>query len=402
MSRRILYVSQQLPWPKHSGGNIRAFHMLQALAKRHEVVLCSSSDGSALAREGEKIFGEMCTETRIVADPKQVSAFGQAKGVIKSLLSGESAVLEHNRSAALSAAVQGVLAEGGIDSMFLSQLDATMSVDFATSPPVVIDTQNLLYEYYARRAEIESGVLRRWVCRREARMLRAFELEVFGRAARTVVCSETEREQLHQLDSKLQVEVVPNGVDLDSMPAPDFERDVDSRELVFVGDLAYGPNQDAALHFIRDVLPLVQAREPRAKFLAVGRNPSEELVAIGKEREDVIVTGFVDDVAEWIDRAELYVVPIRYGGGTRLKVLEAFAFGKPTISTSVGAEGIDYNEGQDILIRDEPRAMADAILQLFEDRELAKRLAIAARRTAEERYGWDQLGERMADIHEQL
>jgi sugar transferase (PEP-CTERM/EpsH1 system associated) len=402
MNRRILFVSQQLPWPKDSGGNIRTYHMLEALTQHFKVSFCSTSDGSEAAREGQRRLGEMCAELHIVPDQKQMTSWGQVKGVAQSLLRGESAALQHNRNTALAGAVKDVLDSGSLDSVHLNHLDTTPYINFGDAPPAVIDTHNLLFDYYARRAQMESGVLRKWVCRRESRLLQSVERESFRKARRTVVCSETERRRLHELDSSLKVDVVPNGVDCSAVQPLHDVQAAESRELVFVGDMAYGPNQDAAMHFIRDVFPLVLAAEPRAKFLAVGKNPSAELVALGRAREEVIVSGFVQDVAEWVQRAEIYVVPIRYGSGTRLKVLEALAFGKPTVSTSVGAEGIDYSDGKDILIRDDPQAMAQAIVDLFADTAQARGLALAARKTAETRYDWKQIGERMADIHRHL
>lgn len=402
MAHRILFVTQQLPWPKDSGGNIRTYFMLEALARRFDVVLCSTSDGSDQALAGERRLQEMCSEVHLVPDEKRRSGRGEALGVLRALFSGQSAVLKHNQNAGLGTAVQRVLEKGGVDSVHLNHLDTTPYIDLKLAPPVVIDTHNLLFDYYARRGEMESGLLRRLVCRREAKLLRTYEPEIFSMSRRVVVCSETERSRLLELDPELPVEVVANGVDCSAFRPATHERFPRRRELVFVGDLGYGPNQDAALYFIREVLPLVQDAEPRARFLAVGKNPSDELLALGRGREDIVVTGYVEDVAEWVQRATLYVVPIRYGSGTRLKVLEAFAFGKPTLSTTVGAEGIEYREGHDILIRDEPKAMADAIVALFADPERAKQLGAQARRTAEASYDWPQIGDRMIAIHQEL
>ncbi len=401
MPHRILFVTQQLPWPKDSGGNIRTYFMLEALARRFEVVLCSTTDGTPAAQEGERLFRKSCVDVHLVPDDKRHSKLGQAIGVLRSLLRGESAVLKHNENAALRAVVDAQLASGRIDALHLNHLDTTAYLPAEIALPTVVDSHNLLFDYYGRRAEVESG-LGAWVCRREARLLRKYEPLTFGRVSRAVVCSDTERERLLALEASLDVEVVPNGVDCSAITPANAEPSAASRALVFVGDLAYGPNRDAAMHFIQDVLPLIQAVEPSATFMAVGKNPPEELVAIGRARDDVIVTGFVEDVAEWIERAECYVVPIRYGSGTRLKVLEAFAFAKPTVSTTIGAEGIDYSEGEDILIRDEPRAMAEAILELFKDPGRAAHLSRQARAKVEAFYDWPQLGERMAEVHESL
>ncbi|MFT7485610.1 MAG: glycosyltransferase involved in cell wall biosynthesis, partial [Candidatus Paceibacteria bacterium] len=398
MTHRILFVSQALPWPKDSGGNIRTYFMLAGLAQRFDVVLCSTTDGSVAAREGERLLGEMCTEMHLVPDVKRHSKFGQALGVLRSLVSGLSAVVQHNDNPALRAVISEVLSRDKIDALHFNHLDTTAYVDLEAAPPIVIDTHNLLFDYYERRAQVESGFFGAWVCRREARIMRGLEPATFRRARCVVVCSETERERLLALDASLNVSVVPNGVDCAGIDV--VSELLQERCVVFVGDLAYGPNRDACSYFIAEILPLVQEQEPRARFLAVGKNPPQELVELGRSREDITVTGFVDDVAEWIQRAQCYVVPIRYGSGTRLKVLEAFAFGIPTVSTTIGAEGIEYAEGEDILIRDEPVGMAQAILGLFEDQSRAQSMASKARAKVEARYDWPQLGAAMVAIHQ--
>jgi glycosyltransferase involved in cell wall biosynthesis len=402
MRRRVLFVTQQLPWPKDSGGNIRTFFMLAGLARRFDVVLCSTRDASPGAREGERVLGELCAALRLVPDVKRRGALGMAGGVLRSLVRGVPAVLLHNANPALRDVVRGELARGGIDSLHINHLDTAPYFDLAASPPSVIDTHNLLFEYYARRAEVERGVLRRWVCAREARLLARQEPALLRAARRVVVCSRTEAESLARLDAELDVRVVPNGVDCAAFQPRVAPPAAANCDLVFVGDLAYGPNQDAALRFAVEVLPLVQREEPAARFLAVGKNPSAQLVALGRSREDVVVTGFVEDVRQWVHGARVYVVPIRYGSGTRLKVLEAFALGMPTVSTRIGAEGIETREGEDILLRDEPEEMASAIVRLLRDPELAARLARNARATVERSYDWPALGERLADVHAEL
>jgi len=402
MRRRLLFVTQQLPWPKDSGGNIRTYHLLAALTRQFDVVLCATSDGSPAAEAGERVMNELCASVRLVPDTKRSGALGQLRGVLASFMRGVPAVLLHNENPALREAVEAELASGGIDSVHINHLDTAAYFDLAHAPPSVIDTHNLLFEYYARRAEFESSAARRWICRREARLLATHELRILGAVRRVVVCSETERASLLERAPALDVSVVPNGVDCAEFAPVDAPPSGAGFDLVFVGDLAYGPNSDAALRFVREVLPLVQRTRPGARFLTVGKNPPAELVALGSSRDDIVVTGYVDDVRDWVHGAAVYVVPIRYGSGTRLKVLEAFALGMPTVSTSIGAEGIDTHDGEDILLRDEPDDMARGILELLEDRDLAACLGANARRNAVAHYDWSQLGEQLAQVHARL
>jgi len=399
---RLLYVSEKPPWPKDSGGNIRTYYLVEALARHYDLTLLSTDDGSPTLAEGRRVLEGFCSEVEFVPDTKQRGGRGMAWGVLASLLHGRPAVLQYNENPHLRAAAERRLTTGSYDFLHLSQVDTSVYFDLAATPTCVIDTQNVLFEYYERRAEHEQSALRRWACRREGRLLRRFEPELFASVASTIVCSEEERETLHAVDASLSVEVIPNGVDCDYFETVDVAGAAAPADLIFVGDMGYGPNQDACEFFIEDVLPLVRARVPEARFLAVGKNPSQALRDIGASRDEVIVTGFVDDVRDWLRKAGVYVVPIRYGSGTRLKVLEAFASGLPTVSTSIGAEGIDYTRGSDIEIADEPEALAAAICGLIEDRTRAAQLGRNARMTAESRYAWPAIGARMVALHESL
>jgi polysaccharide biosynthesis protein PslH len=402
MGPKILFVSQQLPWPKDSGGNIRTYFMLAALAREFEVVLCSTTDGSPGAREGARVLGELCSGVRLVPDSKSQGAVALLGGLLSSMLRGLPAVLVHNENKLLQEVVLEELASGEFTSVHINHLDTALYFDLDRSPPAVIDTHNLLFEYYERRAEVEKSAARRWVCRREARLLSSHEPRVFRQVAHVIVCSRTERERLLGLDEGIGVSVIPNGVDCSEFTPRKVSPSGDGSDLVFVGDLAYGPNQDAALYFIEEILPLIQEKSPGVRFIAVGKNPPPKLVACGEEREDVIVTGFVEDVRDWVHPAAVYVVPIRYGSGTRLKVLEAFALGKATVSTRIGAEGIETHEGQDILLRDDPVQFAEAIGELLSDPGLAERMGASARQCVETSYDWDRIGEALATLHRDL
>lgn len=396
---RLLFVTQQLPWPRTSGGNIRTHAMLAALARRFDVVLCSTGADAPGEADARDELDRLGVDARLVRESKRRSRVAQARGVLASLWRGSPAVLVHNEEPALAAAVDEALA-AGVDGVHLNHLDTTPYVDLDTAPPTVVDTHNVLFDYYARRAEHESRAAVAWVLRREARLLRKLERDAFARAGRVVVCSDDERALLAELDPRIRAAVVPNGVDADALrPAEDPPTGAD---LVFVGDMAYGPNRDGALWFAREVLPLVREREPAARFMIVGKNPSPDLERLAREHDEVVATGFVDSVAPWVHAARAVVIPIRYGSGTRLKALEAFACGKAVVATRVGVEGIDCADGEHLLVRDTPRDTAEAVLRLFADRALADRLGANARRLAQARYDWGDLGERMAHVHAEL
>jgi glycosyltransferase involved in cell wall biosynthesis len=320
--------------------------------------------------------------------------------LLKSLLTGDPVLFTHNKSAELERAVAEHLDSGAYSALHLNHLDTTPYARYASGVPVVIDTHNVLTEYAARRSEHEKSAFGRWLWSREARLLTAREPLELSLCQRVIACSEREREALLAAESALEVRVVPNGVAVDSI-TPVSDPAANGPELIFVGDLAYGPNADAAESFAAEVLPLVRAEHPAALFRVVGRNPSQALMESVKAG-GVEVTGFVDDVREELMRARAFVCPIRYGSGTRLKLFEAFAAGLPVVSTRLGAEGIDCVDGEHLLFADTPEEQAAAISRVLSDDELARTLGAAGRRLASERYDWPLIGRGLVEIYEEL
>lgn len=395
-THRVLFVSQDMPWPPESGGVIRTHRMLAGLAQRFEVTLVAG--GAQRAGAGRAALEALGCAVELVPDVKRPGRVGEARALAGALLSGQSMVLRHNRNPYLARAVAQRL--GASDGVQLNQLDTAEYVDVprgAVRPPSVIDTQNVLHQYYARRAEHERSLAARLACRREARVLRRQELLAFRAAACTVVCSEPERASLLALEPTLAVEVVPNGVDLDPAPRGVVPSGA-GVDLVFVGDMRYGPNIDGALYFAREVLPRIRAQEPLARFVVVGKDPPRPLRELAALRPEIVVTGYVRDVREPVLAARAAVVPLRYGSGTRLKVLEAFALERPLVATRLGAEGIEARDGEHLLLADTPDELARAVLRVLGEPGLAARLAAAGRALVEREYAWPALAERMADV----
>jgi glycosyltransferase involved in cell wall biosynthesis len=216
-----------------------------------------------------------------------------------------------------------------------------------------------------------------------AALLRAFD--------GCTVVSEREREQVLRVSPRgCPVVVVPNGVDVAGC-AMDFGPP-EADTLVYSGALTYSVNFDAVGFFLREVFPLIQARRPDVRLSVTGKLegvPIDRLPA----NDGLVLTGYLDDVRPTVARSWACVVPLRVGGGTRLKILEALALGTPVVSTSMGAEGLEVTPGEDILIADEPTEFANATLRLLEDAALRAELAANGRRLVCRRYGWDQIGE---------
>jgi glycosyltransferase involved in cell wall biosynthesis len=213
-----------------------------------------------------------------------------------------------------------------------------------------------------------------------------------------VACaSEVDRDLMEEICPGLNSDVIPNGVDT-TLYQPDHEVEEEAT-LIYTGSMDWFPNEDAAIYFIDEILPTIQKKRPNLKFYVVGQFPSERLKRNGN-RPGVIITGRVDDVKPYIARATVYVVPLRIGGGTRLKILEALAMGKAVVSTSVGAEGLNLSAGDEITIADEPARFADGVLQLMENGGMRRELGDCGRQRVEAEYDWRQIGEKLQGLYE--
>ena len=205
------------------------------------------------------------------------------------------------------------------------------------------------------------------------------------------VCSERERHVLLQRAPQARIEVVGNGVDVEYFAADPAQNEV-RRDLVFLGRMDYHANIDAALYFAKKIWPLIRERRPELRFVIVGAHPAKEILAL-RDLQAVSVTGTVDDVRPFYRSALAAVVPLRVGGGTRLKVLEAMAAGTPVISTTLGAEGLAVTAGKDILLADSPEAIADAVTSLQANSPAWQDLVTNARTLVRAQYDWPVIGD---------
>jgi glycosyltransferase involved in cell wall biosynthesis len=263
--------------------------------------------------------------------------------------------------------------------------------------PRVLTLHNLSWRYYSARAAAGGG-LRARLLEVEARRFLRFDRRHLAAYDLLVAMSDDDRQAVREA-SVVRCETVPNGVDTTALrPAPAVVGP--EPLLLFTGTLSYPPNAEGARWLVREIWPLVRARVPRAGLRIVGPNPPAELTAL---REDgVTVTGRVPDVAPHFAEASVVVVPIRSGAGTRLKVLDALAAGRPIVSTAAGAEGLAVRDGEHLLLAEGAEAFAAAVVRLLEDPGLRDRLAAEGRRLVEREYDWRALGERLEGLLREL
>ncbi|MBI4609218.1 MAG: glycosyltransferase [Candidatus Rokubacteria bacterium] len=390
---RILWVKVGGLWPLTSGGRLRSFHIVSELSRRHRLILLTThgpaDDPGALAARLPRC-------ERIVSLPYAIPKYrsaGFALAVLRSWLSPLPVDILRFRVPSLSGEVRRIQGSEKVDVCVADFLSATPNVPLDGPVPVVLFAHNVEHMIWKRLSENEPRLWRRLLLEIEWRKMRRYEADVCRRAASTITVSDLDRALLLALAPTARMWVTPTGVDT-SYFVPDGRREARAA-VVFTGSMDWYPNEDAVLWFVDAVLPRIRREVPEASFTVVGRNPTRRLLAAVAEA-GVRVTGTVDDVRPYIAEAAVYAVPLRIGGGTRLKIFEALAMGKAVVSTAVGAEGLPLAPGENFLQADEPEEFARAVVSLLRDPARRRQLGMAGRRLVEERYAWPEVTRRFA------
>jgi polysaccharide biosynthesis protein PslH len=394
---RLLVLTSRLPFPPREGHQLRSWHLLKALASRHEVTLLSF-------RRDEDVIAETEPMRAILAGletfpiPAEHSRRALAVALAKSQLTREPFVAAKYRSQALRERVKQLARQSDLVHFDMLPLMACADV-VPAGVPVAYNAHNVEHLLLDKRVDIESRPLVRRFLRGQSPRLRAFERSACERADLVLSCSDADAMALKELSPSADVHVVPNGVDLDAnQPAPPGT--TIKPQLVFVGQMGWFPNRDGVDWFLREIFPRILAERPDVEFVLVGK--AEGLVVPPELAHRVRIAGFVPDLRPLVHEAAVYVVPLRAGSGTRLKVLEAMALGKAIVTTHIGSEGIALEHDVSAVYADEADAFAAATLALLDDPQRAQRLGAQARTAAVAHYGWDAIGRDMLARYDAL
>ena len=401
--RHVLYFSTRPCWPVTSGAHLRDFHLARQLSVSHELLyLAFDSGGGGAGRTAVSGRLPELNDSRVVLVPRG-RGYNLVQLVRGALGSAPISVLNYTTTA-MNRELRRILHADSFDFVQVEgvHLCAYLPLIRSLAPQatIVMDWHNIESELMDRYSDNTSSAARRWYARRTARQLYNCEQQLLAECRTHTVCSEREQAQLQKRAPGASVEVITNGVDVDyfaAAPATDTPR----RSIVFVGSMSYHANIDAACYFVEEVWPRLRERRPDLEFRIVGSNPTAQVQAL-RNRPGVVVTGTVDDVRPYYREALAVVVPLRVGGGTRLKVLEAMASGTPVISTSLGAEGLDVTNNGDILLADDAAAMIEAVVGMRAHDERWQRLIENGRRMVASNYGWPTIGQKLRGFYDRI
>jgi glycosyltransferase involved in cell wall biosynthesis len=392
---RLLFISPRYLFPTDSGGKIRTVNVLRGLkGGRFEIILASpkpaDTDSEALA--------QVCD--RFVGWPDAGRGWRHTLTRALSLFDRVPIPVASDRSTAGRKAVANEL-ERAPDLIVVDFPHAAVLLPDRARAPAVLFTHNVEAEIFKRHAIVAGDPLRRALWRSQTRKMERFEREVLNRFDTAIAVSERDAEYFNRHYAPRRVSVIPTGVDLDYFQyAPRQASPGDSTQtVVFTGSMDWLANIDGIEHFMDAIWPAIQSARPSTRMIVVGRNPPARLVETARSRAlPWEFTGFVDDVRPFVHRSDVFVIPLRVGGGTRIKAYEAMAMGCAVVSTSIGIEGLPVAAGRDYENADTPEVFARAVVQLLDDTSRRKQMALNARRHVEAHFS----AKRAAEVFEAI
>ena len=365
---------------------------MKHLAHKHEILWVSRQlESAACSRSGFEALG---IRTMVVGKPvRKKSGPRFILSLLGNTFSADPYVVSSHRSKELRMTAQQMYQSLACDLIHCEWTPYAANMPQSLSCPTVGMAHNVESVVWRRYQQIEKNPLKKLYLGLQANKMERFERQALPRFNRVISVSDQDKKIISQWVPSDRIAVVPNGVDMDFFHGESGHSSPDS--LVFIGSLDWRPNVDCVIYFLDEIWPLIKNSFPEARLAVVGRNPLPGLASRVASEHSVTLHGSVDDVRPYINSAQVCIVPLRIGSGSRLKILEAFAMGKPVVSTSVGAEGLEVENGRQVLIADNPADFADAVKRLFVDPAYRHSLAFEGRQLAMEKYSWRILAERL-------
>ena len=383
---RILWVKAGGLVPPDTGGKIRSYNILRQLVKRHKVTLFTfyrKYDGDGHSELAHLFHQVVCVPLPLPAS----HTFSEAALYARNLLTLQPYSIAKFCRPQVAGELRDLLRDYAFDVVVCDFVNAGGVIPWELSVPKILFTHNVEAQIWWRHYQNARNPLWRAVSWLEYNAMNRTEQAYVKLADHVLAVSEADRDHFSHFIDASKITVIPTGVDIDFFQ-PD-SRQPEGKTLVFTGSMDWIPNEDAMLYFLKAIFPHIQQQVPDVALWIVGRRPSERLMTVAAQESGVRVTGQVDDIRPYVRDAAVYVVPLRIGGGTRLKIFEAMAMGKAVVSTAIGAEGLPVQQGDNIFLADQPKEFANKVVALLKDPQYRMSLGVAARQLVEEKYSWE-------------
>jgi glycosyltransferase involved in cell wall biosynthesis len=398
---RVLFLSQVLPYPLDAGPKMRSYFVLRHLAQNHEVTLLTFVRATDTP-EAVAHLAEFCHAVHTV--PMQRNRLRDTKFLVQSLFTGQPFLILRDHVPAMAAKIREMVRSEQFEMIHADQLwmapYALIAQKVSPQARLVLDQHNAVYLIPRRLAEADSNPIKQRFLAREARRLMLFEPEICRHFDHVVWVTGEDRQAVNSLPAPSSNGYRPSTVIpicVNPTQIQPFERPQKSYRITFLGGLHWPPNAQGVLWFAKHVFPQVRAQIPEARLIIIGKNPPAGLTGEGIE-----VTGYVADPLPYLAEAGVFIVPLHAGGGMRVKILDAWSWGLPVVSTTVGAEGIKVHHEHNILQADTSEAFANAVVRIFSEPLLAQKLGQNGRKTVLEQYDWQAIYPAWDKVYESL
>jgi len=395
----IIIVCRELPYPPDSGTKIRMYNLLKRLSRNNCIALLCYDFGVGAEK---KIPGiqDYCVTIKLVR-PRISSKIRQVPDLLMNFMRGEPLCAKYEKSKSMKDAIQELIKTTAPDLIHFDDPYLATNSDFENKDNIIrtityidVDSQK-----YLRMYKIEKNIRKKAMLLLDLLLLKRWEEASVKKADLNIAMSPVDAKNLKPRTGEANITVIPNGVDTGVFKFDRSGTKIDT--ISFIGDLGYLPNQDAVLFFYQEILPIIRRKIQGVKFMIVGRNPGPEVQDL-KNDPHVIVTGEVANVIPYYYKSAVVAVPLRSGGGTRIKILEAMSLGRPVVTTAIGCEGLDVKDGEHLLIANEPEQFAEKIALLLKDRQMYDHISTQGRQLVEIEYDWGKIAGRLIDAYTEL
>jgi len=396
---KILWVKSGGLVPLSHGGRIRSFHLAKSLAQRNELSLFTFYEPTAddPHHELRGLFSKVICVPLSIPEKKSGAEY---VAYARNLFSSRPYSVTKYCQPHVAAALREHLQRESYDVLICDFLLTAGVVPWDMPGPRVLFTHNVEAQIWERHFRVARNPVWKAVCYREFKMMERMEHHYLKRADHVLAVSDADASNFARVITPSKISVIPTGVDVDFFqPEPGKE---EPRSLVFTGSMDWLANEEGIFHFVQNILPVVRREIPEVTLWVVGRNPTQRLRRLAESDPSIKVTGSVPDIRPYIAKGTLYIVPLLVGGGTRIKIYEAMAMGKPVLSTSIGAEGLPVNPERDIILADTNEDFARRAIALLRDAQSQTALGESARLLVETNYSWGVAGKKLNEVLEDV
>ena len=389
----ILFLSPTVPFPLTDGGRIRVFNLLKQIATKSDVTLLALETQLTDA-EGVAQLQQLGIQVHLVPNAPTLPrvSFGT---LLSAFFKPQPITVARYALPAYRQKFRELLTTENFDLVHYEMFH-TAQYHTETDLPGVLSQQNVDSAIWRRLCGETTNPFRKFAYWTQQLAFQRYERVLSPKFDAITCTSDIDAAVFQRHCAEDIIAIIPNGVDITHYQ-PDFTSEAPAH-LIYIGSMDWYPNEDAVAFFADEVLPSIQDKVPDVQFSIVGGNPSARVQRLA-ERDGIVVTGRVPEIKPYFAEATVFVVPLRIGSGTRLKILEALAMGKAVVSTSVGAEGLDLKDGEEIFIADAPIAFADAVTRLLTDPALRRRTGENGRARVEQDYDWRSIGQKLHTLY---